>query len=107
MVAPAKVTPEPKSWVVNTVWSGKPSKVMTDAEHGAAAPTSASDTTSAFKLLVILVSEKGGITGEDSDFKPNTIRSGLAIYKQQACRSRKCLNIVTLVAARRNGLSGL
>ena len=43
------------TWVVNTVWSGKPSKVMTDAEHGAAAPTSASDTTSAFKLLVILV----------------------------------------------------
>jgi hypothetical protein len=60
MVAPAKVTPEPKSWVVNTVWSGKPSKVMTDAEHGAAAPTSASDTTSAFKLLVILVSQKKG-----------------------------------------------
>jgi hypothetical protein len=60
MVAPAKVTPEPKSWVVNTVWSGKPSKVMTDAEHGAAAPTSASDTTSAFKLLVILVSQKRG-----------------------------------------------
>jgi hypothetical protein len=81
--------------------------VMTDAEHGAAAPTSASDTTSAFKLLVILVSRKRGITGEDSDFKPNSIGSGFAIHKQQACQNKNCIDIELLVVTRRDGRRGL